>query len=125
MAARHQLPNCHAPWPGRHSVKRQVGPRLGRQLRDKSSAPEEHAKRPPSGQFGTLDAPNGKNLRKLPIELRQRQSFSHLLANPLIVGDWVGASGHEERLQEFLERLIQAIKRLKIQAAPQEKRNGF
>src|SRR5215471_20518026 len=30
---------------------RQVGPRLGHKVRDKSSAPEEHATRPPSGQF--------------------------------------------------------------------------
>src|SRR5262245_36478048 len=50
MAACHRGPNRQESLPGRHSVERLVGPRLGRQLRDKSSAPEEHARRPPSGQ---------------------------------------------------------------------------
>src|SRR5206468_6396943 len=57
-------------------------------------------------QFRTLNVPNGKNWRKLLIQVWQREPFSHLLANPLVVGERGGASRHKERLQEFLERFV-------------------
>ena len=49
----------------------------------------------------------------------------NLLANPLVVGQWIDAPRDEERLEEFLEGLVQPIERLDAQAATGRSRQAL
>src|SRR6266542_2995440 len=74
-------------------------------------------------QLRALEARDLEERRQLPVELRQPQDLLDLLADPLVVGDRVGAARDEERLQELAERVVEAVERLEVQAPLDEERD--
>ena len=57
------------------------------------------------------------------VELGQVQNLHYLLANPLVIGDGIGAAGDEEGLEEFREGRVESLEGLEIEFAPNVNRD--